>query len=59
MNRKELLKLAEKSRIENELYDRNGIDDTAKLFLHSLKRNEYHQNRKRIFENYTGYEQRY
>ena len=59
MTRKEILKLVEKSQAENELYNRVGLDDISRLFLHSLKLNQCHQNRKRIFEDYAKYEQRY
>ena len=62
MTRKELLRLLERvdeTQIEDEIYNRNGIDNVSRVFLYSLKLNEHHQNRKKIFRNYTGYEQRY
>ena len=59
MTRKELLKLFEESKIKDELYNRPGLDDTARLFLHSLKQNPQHLKRKQLFESYTGYQQRY
>ena len=63
MTRKELLKLAEqaeeKIRLDKELYFKPGIDNTARMFLHSIKENSYHKNRKKKFESYTGYQQRY
>ena len=59
MTSKELLERVRKSQIENEIYNRNGIDNTARTFLHCLKQNRTHQNRKKIFQDYTGYEQRY
>ena len=63
MTRKELLNLAEqaeeKIRLDKELYFKPGLDNTARLFLHSIKQNPQHQRRKNKFKDYTGYEQRY
>lgn len=66
MNRKELLELAleqqeqvKQDKLNRELYFQPGIDNTARLFLHSIKENQFHQRRKDKFDSYSGYESRY
>lgn len=61
MTRKELLNLVleSESRKSEDLYHKPGLDDTSRLFLHSIKENPQHLQRKKLFRNYTGYEQRY
>ena len=62
MTRKELLKLlqsVEEIQKNEELYNKAGLDDVSRLFLHSIKQNPQHLKRKQLFESYTGYQQRY
>ena len=60
MTRKELLKLLEKFQFEDDgEYYRSGLDDVCRTFLHCLRENEVHQRRRKIFEEYSGYESQY
>lgn len=59
MTRKELLKFVTKGTKPEDFYYRPGIDDTSRLFLHSIKDNPQHLERKKRFESYTGYKQHY
>ena len=62
MTRKELLQLIEKfSDIEDdgEKYYKAGLDNACRTFLHCLKENEIHQRRRKIFQQYSGYEPHY
>ena len=62
MTRKELLQLAEQAEekaMENKKYFRPGLDDTSRLFLHSILKNPHHQRRRKQFEEYSGCESRY
>ena len=61
MTRKELLRLLEEIEIKDDgkKYFRSGLDDVCRLFLHCLKENKNHQRRRKIFQQYSGYESQY
>lgn len=59
MKRRELLKLLTGGKKPEDYYSKPGIDSVSKTFLHSIKDNIAHQQRKERFKNYTGYRQVY
>ena len=60
MTRKELLRLLEEIEIKDDgEYYRSGLDDVCRTFLHCLKENKNHQRRRKIFQQYSGYESQY
>lgn len=59
MTRRELLKLWKVKSDDGEKYDRPGLDDTCRIFLHCIKENQNHQRRRELFEEYSGYKSQY
>ena len=58
MKKYNFTKIRKKLKPENH-YMKPGIDDVARLFLHSIKENLIHQNRREKFKVYNGYEPHY
>lgn len=55
---RQLIRIKKKAKKENH-YNKPGLDSVAVLFLHSIKENICHQNRREIFKEYSGYEVHY
>ena len=60
MTRRELLKLVLKlDDGDDNKYERLGLDNTCRIFLHCIRENENHKRRQELFKQYSGYESQY
>ena len=61
MTRRELLKLCLESGLDDgeKLYNRPGLDNICRIFLHCIKENQHHKRRRELFQEYSGYRPQY